>query len=170
MKLTEHKRKPMVKSNVQEYIYIDFHERTTVTNKVARVFYLLLYALYCSVWYYFIPFTSIILSYQLPKYYEDTKQNAFSEIDTLRTDLTVLEDRFNDTVAQMVLDRQEIEVFKQEVVINQQETDLVRRRLELETREREADIRQERREREANTRQIELQMREQEIKRREEEM
>ncbi len=142
MQLPEHKRNPDVELKVQEYIYIDFYKRTTTQNKVARVFYLLLYALYCSVWYYFIPFTSIILSYQLPKYFEvPAEKFEPSEIDSLRNDLTILEDRFNDTVAQMVLDRQEIEVVKQEVVINQQETDLVRRGLELERREREADMR-----------------------------
>lgn len=141
MKLSEHKRCPDVEVKVQKYIYIDFHERTTTENKVARVLYLLIYALYCSVWYYSIPFTSIILSYQLPKYFEVPEQYEPTEIDTLRIDLTVLENRFNDTVAQMVLDKQEIEVVKQEVVINKQETDLVRRGLELESREREAEAR-----------------------------
>lgn len=60
-----------------EYIYIEFSKRPTFMNKVARVLYLILYSLFAAVWFYFIPFTSIYISYAVPAKYGD----AFTSVD-----------------------------------------------------------------------------------------
>ena len=52
-----------------EYIHIDFSNRPTFGNKVARMCYLVLYSLFAAVWFYFIPFTSIYISYSVPMKY-----------------------------------------------------------------------------------------------------
>lgn len=48
-----------------EYIYIDFWSRSC-GNKLARIVYLLCKTLLVTVWFYFIPFSSIYLSYYIP--------------------------------------------------------------------------------------------------------
>ena len=52
-----------------KYIYIEFGKRPTIGNKFARLVYVSMYSLFCSVWFYFIPFVSIFLSYQIPYVY-----------------------------------------------------------------------------------------------------
>ncbi len=52
-----------------EYIHIDFKTRPSFINKVARINYLILYSLFAAVWFYFIPFTSIYISYAVPMHY-----------------------------------------------------------------------------------------------------
>lgn len=46
-------------------MHIAFKDRTCM-NKVARVVYVIFRSLFASVWFYFIPFVSILLSYQVP--------------------------------------------------------------------------------------------------------
>ena len=49
-----------------EYIYVNFWERSW-GNKIARIIYSICKIVYVTLWFYFIPFTSIYLSYYIPK-------------------------------------------------------------------------------------------------------
>lgn len=49
-----------------EFIYIDFWNNRTCGQKVARGFYVFLRMFFASVWFYFIPFVSIYLSFAIP--------------------------------------------------------------------------------------------------------
>ena len=70
---------------IPTYIYLEFHERTCC-NKFGRFVYIIFKTFQASVWYYFIPFTSIFFSYQLPYFlgaYDDDhcpKVDSFSLI------------------------------------------------------------------------------------------
>lgn len=48
------------------YIHIEFSKRPTFMNKCARLIYLIMYSLFASIWFYFIPFASIYISYAVP--------------------------------------------------------------------------------------------------------
>ena len=54
-----------------DYIYIDF-DKQTWQNKVLRSIYQILKHIHVSIWFYFIPFSSLFLSYWIP-YYLDAK-------------------------------------------------------------------------------------------------
>ena len=64
-----------------EYIHIDFSNRPSFMNKVARVLYLILYSLFASIWFYFIPFTSIYISYAVPAKYGDAATSIDEVVD-----------------------------------------------------------------------------------------
>ena len=49
-----------------DYIYIDYRTGRTCGNKVARGVYVFLRMFFASIWFYFIPFVSIYLSYAIP--------------------------------------------------------------------------------------------------------
>lgn len=49
-----------------EFIYIDFRRDRSCKNKLARMMYVLLRMFFASIWFYFIPFVSIYLSYSIP--------------------------------------------------------------------------------------------------------
>ena len=66
----------MVDENMPDYIYIDWRERACF-NKIARLFYLLFKIIYISLWFYFVPFSVIYLSYAIPDYFG----NKISEAD-----------------------------------------------------------------------------------------
>ena len=48
-----------------DYIHVKWSERT-LCNKILRLFYRLIKGLYVSMWFYFVPFLAIFLSYYLP--------------------------------------------------------------------------------------------------------
>ena len=56
-----------------EHIYIGFWDRT-LGNKIARVVYCVIKTFQASVWFYFVPFTVIYLSYYIPYYYATTEE------------------------------------------------------------------------------------------------
>ena len=59
-----------------DYICMDWSERS-FGNKVARAFYKAMRVVFASVWFYYIPFTSILLSYSVPHFFgEDPVTNA----------------------------------------------------------------------------------------------
>ena len=64
-----------------EYIFIDFSDRPSFGNKVARVLYLILYSLFAAVWFYFIPFTSIYISYAIPAKYGGASTSLDAAVD-----------------------------------------------------------------------------------------
>ena len=47
------------------YIYVDFWQRT-LTQKLMRIIYLICRSLYVSVWFYFLPFLTLLGSYFVP--------------------------------------------------------------------------------------------------------
>lgn len=57
-------------------MYIDFWNDRTFLNKVARLVYVIFHTLFASVWFYFIPFVSILLSYQVPYSLEMRDEDA----------------------------------------------------------------------------------------------
>lgn len=57
-----------------EFIYIDFWEDRTCGQKVARGLYVFLRMFFASVWFYFVPFVSIYLSFSIP--YQFVGQDA----------------------------------------------------------------------------------------------
>ena len=64
-----------------EYIFIDFSDRPSFGNKVARVLYLILYSLFAAIWFYFIPFTSIYISYAIPAKYGGASTSLDAAVD-----------------------------------------------------------------------------------------
>ena len=59
-----------------QYIHIEFSKRPGCLNKTARIVYRILYALFCSFWFYFLPFTCIWLSYAVPYKYGPPEESA----------------------------------------------------------------------------------------------
>ncbi len=58
--------------NPPKYIHIEFSKRPTFMNKCARILYKIFYALFASIWFYFIPFFSIYISYAVPSWFGAT--------------------------------------------------------------------------------------------------
>ena len=52
-------------SEASEFIYADFKARTLL-NKLCRILYCFLKMIHTSVWFYFLPFSVIYLSYAIP--------------------------------------------------------------------------------------------------------
>ena len=48
------------------YNYINFWKDRSCGNKMARIVYILMKTFYATVWFYFIPFSVIYLSYFIP--------------------------------------------------------------------------------------------------------
>ena len=61
-----------------EFIYIDFKARTC-GNKMARLFYQLMKAFYTVIWFYFVPFSILFLSFFIPYAYGDT-ENRYAKL------------------------------------------------------------------------------------------
>ena len=55
------------------YIYVD-EKHFTWTRWFLRKLYTVIHALFASFWFYFIPFSSIILSYTIPFHFEVSSQ------------------------------------------------------------------------------------------------
>ena len=53
------------KEEIQVYIYVDFWQRT-FTQKLIRIIYLICRSFYVSVWFYFMPFLTLLGSYFVP--------------------------------------------------------------------------------------------------------
>ena len=60
-----------------EYIYVDMKSRTC-GNKIARIFYNVFKSLHASVWFYFLPFAAIFLSYSIPNSFDKPTVDDFS--------------------------------------------------------------------------------------------
>lgn len=54
---------------VPTQIYINFWKRPSFGNKCARIFYWSTHAFYVSIWFYFLPFSVVLLSYEVPYRY-----------------------------------------------------------------------------------------------------
>ena len=54
-------------SKKPEYIYLPFSKRPDFSNKVVRAMYFVSKIFHAGIWFYFVPFSVLFLSYKVPE-------------------------------------------------------------------------------------------------------
>ena len=65
--LEEHRMKLSSLDGSPKYIHLGMNKRPSCCNKFARIFYGSCRLLYVSVWFYYVPFAVILISFEVPK-------------------------------------------------------------------------------------------------------